>query len=190
MTWLSIIIAGIITYMCRFLMVTFIKNEMLNENLILLRSNMEMLVLFNKELKDEKVQLNLRVDKLLNVIEENNIIISESLKKSSKQDIKTIIINNFGDNPNLQDMKRELNVNEINSLLYHNDMHIIHQKIMGLLFLLSKSLNSKRLFSSMVKNGFILFPFVRVFVNFSPPNLTYKIYGFFQDSTSSNCESL
>ncbi len=32
MSWLSIIIAGIITYFCRFSMVTFIKSKMLNEN--------------------------------------------------------------------------------------------------------------------------------------------------------------
>jgi len=38
MTWLSITIAGIITYVCRFSMVTFIKNKMLNENTKLILS--------------------------------------------------------------------------------------------------------------------------------------------------------
>ena len=38
MSWFSIIIAGIITYICRFSMVTFVKSEMLNENTKLILS--------------------------------------------------------------------------------------------------------------------------------------------------------
>ena len=38
MNWLSIFIAGVITYFCRFSMVTFIKSEMLNEKTRLILS--------------------------------------------------------------------------------------------------------------------------------------------------------
>ena len=38
MSWLSIIIAGIITYICRFSMVTFLESKMLNENTKLILS--------------------------------------------------------------------------------------------------------------------------------------------------------
>ena len=38
MSWFAIIIAGIITYICRFSMVTFVKSEMLNENTKLILS--------------------------------------------------------------------------------------------------------------------------------------------------------
>ena len=38
MNWLSIFIAGVITYFCRFSMVTFIKSEILNEKTRLILS--------------------------------------------------------------------------------------------------------------------------------------------------------